>query len=227
MLKKYPELGVSASAIAACVGDTASSIVKVPREVITARLQSGMDAEVLKNSKEGATIQTLKLVLREQGISGLFRGFWSTTLRDWPFMIILFTTYESFKQNHHVFNRNMFTIDSRTEDDSEQEEITTLKSTIFGGVSGALAGFLTTPFDVIKTRIMTARGVLAPSFSSTVGTIWNSGGSRAFLVGATARSFWWFGICSVFFPLYEGGKNSLKGFVHKEIPSYDRPKLNI
>ena len=73
-LRNYPEMGVpTSSAIAACVGDTVSSVVKVPREVITARLQSGMDADLIKRSSSPA-LSTLKLVVKEQGIKGLYRG---------------------------------------------------------------------------------------------------------------------------------------------------------
>ena len=182
---------------------------KVPREVITARLQSGMDAHELSSTHtKSPALQTCKIVIREQGFKGLFRGFWSTTARDWPFMIILFTTYESFKQNHHRFIPSS-SFKSRNPDKYVEEEeisITTLKSTIFGGISGGLAGFLTTQFDVIKTNIMTHKEQgFAPNKSSdtpnsskrslsiaNVGReIWSTGGSKAFFAGGGARSIWW------------------------------------
>jgi solute carrier family 25 (mitochondrial S-adenosylmethionine transporter), member 26 len=132
------------SAVSAIMGDLVSSIVKVPREVITARLQVGADQHLIAKSKHSPAWTTLQQVIKEQGTMGLFRGFWSTTLRDCPFMVILFTTYESFKINHHVVTPAY--LRSHPED-----AMSSLQSTLFGGVSGALAGFLTVPFDVSLT----------------------------------------------------------------------------
>lgn len=78
----------ASSAFAACVGDTFSSIVKVPREVVTARLQSGLDTEYLNAIKQkggflsgSSAYATANLVVQQNGVKGLFRGFWSTTIR--------------------------------------------------------------------------------------------------------------------------------------------------
>lgn len=201
------------SAVSACVGDTVSSIVKVPREVITARLQSGVDKEILSKSKVSPALGTFRLIVRDQGVRGLFKGFFSTTLRDWPFMVILFSSYETFKKNHHRFTNS-----------DEEEDLTTMKSTFYGGVSGilyfltkgALAGFLTTPFDVIKTKIMTSSGTHSTTIPSIARQISRSGFNK-FFVGGSARTVWWyykyliqrFCVCSIFFPLYEGGKYNM------------------
>lgn len=149
-----------ASALGACSGDFVSSIVKVPREVITTRVQSRVS-------------DSARHVFKEVGFSGLFRGFWSTTARDWPFMIILFSTYESLKAHRGINNH-------------AQGEISTLKSTLYGGFSGGLAGFLTTPFDVVKTEVMTCSN----GMKATIDKLRNSG-VRAFFRGGAARSIWW------------------------------------
>ena len=168
-----------ASALSACVGDTISSIVKVPREIITARLQSGMDIKLMH--KGGSpTIITFKEIIKTQGPRGLFRGFWSTTARDWPFMCILFSAYESLKSSHHRF------VPGKT----EESKIDALYSTVFGGFSGALAGFWTTPFDVIKTGIMTNRAKTV-KIVSVVNSLFAAKGYKAFFAGAAARSVWW------------------------------------
>jgi hypothetical protein len=164
-------------------------------------------------------------------------------------MVILFTTYESMKQNQHFilrqFQRTSEDIDI-DEDDESDMTITTFRSTLFGGVSGALAGFCTTPFDVIKTKIMTTPVVPGTMSSASIfkvardiiqyqrnviqqniNSINGGSGSRnglvgsikvavgpysTFFTGATARSVWWFGICSIFFPIYERSKETLRNY---------------
>ncbi|KAI9349480.1 mitochondrial carrier domain-containing protein [Zopfochytrium polystomum] len=213
---------MAASAVAAVIGDLASSIVKVPREVVTARLQT---AKVAAGEKPMSSMQMVSSIVRQQGPLGLFRGFWSTTTRDAPFMVILFTTYEAFKQYQHHF---VFGIPTDDEDD-DPLTITTLKSTLFGGVSGALAGFLTTPFDVIKTKVMTSPVEVGAPGRAAAASMWSVarslarsaaipispakrllGPSSAFFTGAAARSVWWFGICSIFFPIYERSKETMR-----------------
>jgi solute carrier family 25 (mitochondrial S-adenosylmethionine transporter), member 26 len=175
-LLEYTGMNIGvASAFGACVGDTVSSIVKVPREVITCRLQSGMGRNA---------VSTAKSIVNEQGMLGLFRGFWSTTFRDWPFMIILFSSYESMKEHHHYFTYNPAT---RQIEDIEDEGISSLKSTIFGGISGGLAGFLTTPFDVIKTNIMTSDTI---GMKEAAKKVYRQGATK-FFTGGMTRSVWW------------------------------------
>jgi solute carrier family 25 S-adenosylmethionine transporter 26 len=130
------------SAASAIVGDLVSSIVKVPREVITSRLQVGADSTALAlNNRSSPSWITFKEILKENGYAGLFRGFWSTTLRDCPFMITLFTTYEAFKLNSSLLTPSYFHSD-------EAGSLSTVQSILFGGVSGCFAGLLTVPFDV-------------------------------------------------------------------------------
>jgi len=173
------------AAIAAVAGDLASSLVKVPREVVTQRLQTGM----YKNFS-----QALSSIITKEGPMGLYTGFASTAFRDMPFMVILFVTYDELKR--------------RTT--QEKRQITMVESLTYGGVSGGLAGFLTTPMDVIKTKIMTADCSLEERRKinmRTVSTqIWHEARIRGFFIGAIPRSSWWFCVCSIFFQTYESIK---------------------
>ncbi|KAJ3016450.1 hypothetical protein HKX48_004025 [Thoreauomyces humboldtii] len=205
---------MATSATSAIAGDFVSSIVKVPREVITSRLQTGYYDAAARSAGRSApnALFAVRSILRQEGVAGLFKGFFSTTLRDWPFMAILFTTYDTLKNIHHHF------IVTSAGSAHHTHEIPTLKSTLFGGVAGALAAFSTTPFDVIRTRIMTrketarvsmrtvARGILAEQARAS------RTGLRAvpaFFVGGAARSVWWFCVCSMFFPIYERAREGL------------------
>ncbi|KAF9111320.1 S-adenosylmethionine transporter [Mortierella sp. AM989] len=232
---------IPATAISAIIGDLASSVIKVPREVVTSRLQTGYYIGAPGVPAGGVNAgYVFRSVLRDEGVRGLFRGFWSTTARDCPFMVILFTTYENFKAFH---TRNMvtqITSDPNYIASSPVEvKIPPMTSTLFGGISGFLAGYFTTPMDVIRTRIMTfkkaagAKGVAqditmtgisremyrqaatqAMKSSTQSNAVFRSlryGQSvySAFFVGAIPRSMWWFCVCSIFFSTYEIMKQQL------------------
>ena len=81
----FKALGIAVSAITA---DFASSVVKVPRELITQRMQTG---------QYQSSWQAVRSIFREEGIAGFFRGYASTASRDAPFMLLLFLSYEQFK----------------------------------------------------------------------------------------------------------------------------------
>ncbi|RKP12320.1 mitochondrial carrier domain-containing protein [Piptocephalis cylindrospora] len=178
------------SAVSAVAGDLASSVAKVPREVITTRLQTGLYGN--------SATEVAQVIIKTEGPQGLFRGFASTTARDAPFMVILFVTYENFRRAHERIW-------------SGEGKVPTAASTIFGGLSGGLAGFLTSPFDAMKTRIMTGkdkgmRAVLRTLYTEQGGSM--GGVGRKLFVGAGARSVWWLCVCSIFFPTYEALKHT-------------------
>ncbi|KAF9353008.1 hypothetical protein BGX26_009214 [Mortierella sp. AD094] len=232
---------IPATAISAIIGDLASSVIKVPREVVTSRLQTGYYIGVPNAPAGGVNAgYVFRAVLRDEGVRGLFRGFWSTTARDCPFMVILFTTYENFKAFH---TRNMVTQITSDPDyiasSPVEVKIPPMTSTLFGGISGFLAGYFTTPMDVIRTRIMTfkkAAGVKGAAqeinmtnisremYHQAVTQAMKSSGQSnavfrslrfgqsvysAFFVGAIPRSMWWFCVCSIFFSTYEIMKQRL------------------
>lgn len=173
-------LGVAVSAIAA---DFASSVVKVPRELITQRMQT--DGSM-------SSTATARAIIREDGVRGLFRGYVATCLRDAPFVVLLFFSYEQFK----VWKIRLTFASQRPA--QVLSPMSDLETVLWGGISGGMAGFFTTPFDVVKTRIMTSKGI-----SSIGDVVRTAGGPQGLFVGAGARSAWWFCVCSVFFPTYE------------------------
>lgn len=94
-------------------------------------------------------------LIHSLGVSGLYTGVLSTWLRDVPFSIIYFSMYSQCKSR---------LIDTTTQQCNNDK----LMPFISGAIAGTSAAALTTPLDVIKTRVH-ASAVRAP-----VGQFWNN-----------------------------------------------------
>lgn len=88
-------------------------------------------------------------VLRE-----LYRGAGITIAREIPFTVLQFTMWESMKEAYAKRYLRKSLPGSGIVSDSQ---IPASTSAMFGSVAGAIAAGLTTPLDVIKTRVMLAR----------------------------------------------------------------------
>ncbi|KAI7892530.1 mitochondrial carrier domain-containing protein [Mucor mucedo] len=226
--KEKNALTIPVTALSAVLGDLASSVIKVPREVITAKLQIDHYKANAQGIQPNAAY-VIRQTLIEEGPKGLFRGFWAIAARDSPFMVILLVSYENFKAFHHRSVREALekTREYRMKQhgvvagaafEELEADIPTMRSILYGGISGSLAGYFTTPMDVLRTRVIAQKATSnamsvmdmskymvakawsepnASSFKKSINTC------NAFFVGAVPRSVWWFGICGIFFPTYE------------------------
>ena len=173
------------SATCAVLGDLSSSFIKIPKELITQKIQTGQ----YNNTRE-----VMKDVLMRRDFFSLYRGTASTLMRDFPFMVSLFSSYDFIKYQ-------------KQKREQEGNNMSTLEFTLTGGLSGGFAGFITTPCDVIKTRIMTSTNK-NQNITNTMIELLQENGFKSLFRGAGYRTVWWFGICSIFFPVYENLKNS-------------------
>ncbi|KAI1635596.1 mitochondrial carrier domain-containing protein [Biscogniauxia mediterranea] len=126
------------------IGDLAAAIVYVPSEVLKTRLQlQGRYNNPFFHSGYNyrGTFDAARTIIRTEGVSELFSGFKATLYRDLPFSAFQFMFYEQFhnwaveyKQTRDIGNRLEF---------------------LTGAAGGGLAGVLTCPLDVVKTRLQT------------------------------------------------------------------------
>lgn len=123
-------LGPLAAGVAAGL---ASSIVRVPTEVIKTRMQTG-------EFKHAAT--ALRTILAREGARGIFAGYGSFLLRDLPFDAIEFVAYEQFKKSYKAIVLK------------HERDLNSAEHSVFGATAGAFTGLVTTPLDVLKTRLM-------------------------------------------------------------------------
>ena len=136
---KLPLASISHMVLAS-MGEIAACLVRVPAEVIKQRTQAG----ILGAGNVSTSWSNLLYLLQNQSgegvLRGLYRGWNTTILREIPFTMIQFPLYEYLKKlwgSHE-----------------QVEQLSLLKGAICGSVAGGVAAALTTPLDVIKTRIM-------------------------------------------------------------------------
>lgn len=120
-------------------------------------------------------------VLANEGVRGLYRGYGSTIFREIPFTCIQFPLYERLKRGMAGTGR----------------EPSWWQAAAAGSLAGSLAAALTTPLDVVKTRIMLTEGQrsadaprVKPRIWATMRGVYAEGGARALLAGVVPRTLW-------------------------------------
>ena len=120
-----------------------------------------------------------------------------TLMREIPFAMIQFPIYEGLKVEW-----------------GERQGAPTnpLQAAACGSFSGGIAAALTTPLDVIKTRLMLGAdkdGKLYTSAADVVRRVWTEEGGATFASGIQPRVMWISIGGFVFFGAYEGFKNQI------------------
>ncbi|ORZ04049.1 mitochondrial carrier domain-containing protein [Lobosporangium transversale] len=177
--------------ISASGGEIAACFVRVPTEVIKQRMQT-------KQYK--TTTGAVKAVIQNEGILGFYRGYFSTVAREIPFTCIQFPLYEYMK-NTYAFATHRTKVDP-------------WEAAICGSIAGGVAAGITTPLDVIKTRVMLSQRSQAGSQSSayysgiisTFKRILTEEGPRALFSGIGPRVMWISIGGSIFLGVYEKAK---------------------
>ncbi|ELU02536.1 hypothetical protein CAPTEDRAFT_109350, partial [Capitella teleta] len=155
--------------LAASCGEIMACFVRVPTEVIKQRAQA---------SHSLSSRQLLIATVRQEGFSGLYRGFGSTVMREVPFSFLQFPIWEFFKKYW-----------------AEKQGHSTLpwQSAVCGALSGGLAAGITTPLDVAKTRIMLAErnSVMASAnIIDAMRIVYSEKQVKGLFAGITPRMLW-------------------------------------
>jgi solute carrier family 25 S-adenosylmethionine transporter 26 len=75
--------------------------------------------------------------------------------------------------------------------------------------TGAVTGFLTTPLDLIKTKLMMQSATGSPGIVSAFKAVYREGGTAALFTGATARVAWLLPFTTIYLGIYEGLKKGI------------------
>ncbi|KAM0462684.1 hypothetical protein ACHAPV_003508 [Trichoderma viride] len=126
------------------LGDLAASIVYVPSEVLKTRLQlQGRynNPHFVSGYNYRGTLDAARTIVRSEGASALFHGYKATLYRDLPFSALQFMFWEQFQAWSRLYKQS--------------RDIGVPLELLTGAAAGGLAGVITCPLDVVKTRLQT------------------------------------------------------------------------
>jgi hypothetical protein len=136
--------------------DLAAAPAYVPSEVLKTRLQlQGRYNNPYFNSGYNyrSTIDAARTIARVEGFSALFHGYKATLWRDLPFSALQFAFYEELRDRAKRYMGS--------------NSIGLLLEIATAASAGGMAGVITTPLDVVKTRIQTQHNDVHPSPTNT------------------------------------------------------------
>lgn len=166
----HPSAGLSTviiEASAATVAEVSAVLIRVPAEVLKQRIQVG---------RHSSFVGALSHIHSSSGIPGFYVGFRATLMRELPFMVVQMTAFESLKRRHPWANPAEGSINSLA------------VGTSCGAVAGGLAGAVTTPLDLVKTRIMLADVEQSRGLYAVLRTTFSTGGLTALFCGLIPRT---------------------------------------
>ncbi|KAI1780600.1 mitochondrial carrier [Hypoxylon cercidicola] len=181
---------------AASLGEVAACAVRVPTEVVKQRAQAGLHG--------GSSAAALAAILARYPSVGprgvwreLYRGWGITVMREVPFTVVQFPLWEALKGW------------GRRRKGVAGVEVGAGESALYGSVSGAVAAGITTPLDVLKTRVMLSKE--KEKVFTVLKDILSNHGIRPFFAGIGPRVMWISAGGAVFLGSYQWAVNALQG----------------
>jgi solute carrier family 25 (mitochondrial S-adenosylmethionine transporter), member 26 len=172
----------------------ASSLILCPGEMLKQQLQMGHYTSV--------TCATID-ILHKDGWQGLYHGYQGILMRDVPYTMIELGLYDSIKSTNFLAHVKNPSAAASTNQSSIAQEI------LAAVITGAVAGFLTTPLDTIKTKLMVDG---ADGFFHCMEQTVHDHGTFALFAGATARVTWLIPFSAIYLPLFDAIQRRLSAW---------------
>lgn len=186
MINVAPNLSeIQAQSIASFCSTVIGTAVRIPCEVLKQRLQAG----IFDNVGE-AIVGTW----HQDGLKGFFRGTGATLFREVPF---------------YVAGMGLYAESKKLVQKSLGRELEPWETIAVGALSGGFAAVLTTPFDVMKTRMMTAPQGRAVTMLMVAKSILHQEGPLGLFKGALPRFIWIAPLGAMNFAGYELTKKAM------------------
>ena len=172
------------------MAELVSNTIRNPFEVVKQQMQIGLDTNLA---------DTVSNIYRLRGIRGFWAGYFSLICREIPFSAIQLPVYETMKIVQKNYNKKV----------GWTGGLTWYQDALNGCTAGFVASALTTPIDVIKTKIMVSRTGEVGTIKGTLDVILAEEGVRGLFRAWHIRCFSISIVSIFFFSGYEFFKKSL------------------
>jgi len=179
--RKDAELPLEQVAFCGAAGGLVHCAFSCPTEVVKCKLQ-------VTGSPFRGPIHCMQSTVQTHGVAGLYKGFLPFVLREIPFYLCFFTTYEI------ICGKFQHRGAAQGAPPRKREHLSALEIICAGGLAGMIGWSGVQPFDTAMVRMQTGKGAGGEcgSFLQTCGAIYRAGGWRGFFPGwipAMLRAF--------------------------------------
>ncbi|KAM0256227.1 hypothetical protein ACHAQJ_005098 [Trichoderma viride] len=194
---------------ASAVAEMASCLILTPGEVIKQNAQMIRAESMGKDLRKSTSLVAFRRLIGAGTTRGLFSGYSALVARNLPFTALQFPMFEYARTR--IWEKRLHLREDQTRGVAE----TGLIAGSSAAMAGALAAFVTTPSDVIKTRMM----VKVDTSDGGNGTqrhhrgavkvmedIWREKGARGFFRGGAFRSAWTAVGSGLYLGIYDAAK---------------------
>ncbi|KAF4553364.1 putative mitochondrial carrier protein 12 [Elsinoe fawcettii] len=170
-------------AVSSSVAQIVTCAILTPAEVLKQNAQMlavnrAANSPILPGPGKGLSSPVMQVLqqMKQQPLK-LWSGYTALLARDLPLTMLQFPAFEYLKEVLTAHQSNKHALDDRSLDLFERAWISGLS----GGIAGSAAAWITTPFDVVKTRIMLEAGAqtsLRAGPDPVVGSLEDNGPQR-------------------------------------------------
>ena len=177
------------ASLAGASATTTADAVMNPFDVVKQRLQ-------MRHSPYSGFRDCFVKIFRSEGLAAFYRSYPATLVLNIPFHVVHFPLYEKL--------RAYFT-------DKTLNRPQPVAHLMAGGIAGGVAGFFTTPIDVIKTTLQTTnhRDGRVSGMLSAGQTVWREYGAGGFFRGAVPRTMSFIPSTAICWTCYEYFKRAI------------------
>ncbi|KAL7921053.1 mitochondrial carrier domain-containing protein [Trichoderma austrokoningii] len=194
---------------ASAVAEMASCLVLTPGEVIKQNAQMICTESTGSSLRRSTSLAAFRrIAARGNMAGGLFSGYTALVARNLPFTALQFPMFEFARGR--LWDRRLRLRKDQTKGVLE----TGLMAGSSAAMAGAVAAFVTTPSDVIKTRIMVKVDKARPHRRGAIAVtedIWRERGLRGFFRGGAFRCAWTAVGSGLYLGMYDAAKLWLGG----------------
>eukprot|EP00978_Attheya_sp_CCMP212_P041503 scaffold238830_cov52-Attheya_sp.AAC.1 len=185
--------------LCAALAFVASSVAIVPGELLKQRMQMGQYDDLVSG---------VNSIWQTDGLGGFFAGYLGVCLRDIPYTALELGLYDNLK-SCYLKIKNPISNKDGSDSSFEHQPLTQMDEILAAALTGGITGYVTTPFDTIKTKLMVDHAHLYAGFFDCLTTNVNEHGMSTLFQGGLTRILWIMPFTAIYLPLYDIFKRKL------------------